>query len=146
MAVTAVLQRATSHQLVYLVTSDGAGGSLLITSSGAATPDLATDTAAVNGPMKRIARAGLDGIGLIPAAGFDSQAKASALLQNLDPTSVLGNVTVPRATMICQGKTVDDAWLCTTGVSAGTPDVLIVHGAAAATAVLTIKTPHSTAI
>lgn len=146
MAVTAVLQRATPHQLVYLVTSDVAGGTVTIGSSGGATPDLATDVATTTGPMKRIGRAGLDGIGLIAAGGFDAVAKSNALLQNLDPTSVLGNSTVPRATMDCQGQTVDDEWLVTTTVAGGNPQVSVTHGAAVATAVLTISTPHSTAI
>lgn len=145
MAVTAILQRVTPHSLVYRVNTD-VGGTLTIDSSGGATPDLATDVATVTGPIKRIGRAGLDGIGLIPAAGFDSVVKSDALLQDLDPTDVLGNKTVPRAIMVCQGKTEDNDWIITTSVAAGLPQITITHPVVGSdrAGVLMVLVPHTT--
>ncbi len=65
------------NRLRYLVTNDGAAGTTLtITSTGAASPDLLTDTVA--GPIKRLAQAFTNGYGAY-AAGALVQAQARAL-------------------------------------------------------------------
>lgn len=89
MAVTAQLVSIGHNSLRYLITQDGAAGSTLtITSTGAATPDLLTDSVA--GPIKRLAKVIADGFGTF-AAGVQTQAKARALWNSdfsaADPTS-----------------------------------------------------------
>lgn len=143
MAVTAVFQKATPYKLVYFINSDVAGGSVTITSSGAATPDLATDVAGINGPIKRLGRAGLDGLGLVPAGGFNLQSETDALFVNLDPGNVLGNDNIPRATMFCQGMATDNDWIVRTSNAGGLPLILVTHPAAIASAWLVISVSHS---
>lgn len=96
MALTAVLVEQGHNRLRYLVTSTSTSSvSMNITTTGAPTPDLVTDS--LYGPVKRCARAVLDGLGFnIPAATVLTQAQARAiwLAQNAD--TVLGNSKVPR--------------------------------------------------
>jgi hypothetical protein len=87
MAVIAALVYAGHERLRYLVTSSGgAGGSVTITSTGAATPDLITDSVA--GPIKNIANVFTNGYGLLPAGAL-TQAQARALWLSDDPTNVV---------------------------------------------------------
>jgi len=79
MAVTATLVRATGNRLTYLLAQDGAAGTTLnITATGAASPDLVTDTAGRQGPIRKLAKANTDGYGAI--ATPMTQAKARAVL------------------------------------------------------------------
>lgn len=79
MAVTATLVRATGNRLTYLLAQDGqAGTTLNITATGAATPDLVTDTAGRNGQLRKLAKANTEGYGAI--ATPMTQAKARAVL------------------------------------------------------------------
>lgn len=79
MAVTAALVMARPNRLRYLVTNDGAAGTTLtITTTGAATPDILTDTTGVQGPIRKLAKAFTDGYGAF-AAGALTQAQARAL-------------------------------------------------------------------
>lgn len=79
MAVTALLVNARANRLRYLLTQDGnAGTTLTITSTGAATPDLLTDTTNAPGKIRTIAKAFTDGYGAFPAGALN-QAQARAL-------------------------------------------------------------------
>jgi hypothetical protein len=79
MAVTATLVRATGNRLTYLLNQDGAAGTTLnITATGAASPDLLTDTAGRVGALRNIAKANTLGYGRI--ATPMTQAKARAIL------------------------------------------------------------------
>lgn len=143
MPITAVLQKVTPYSLIYRIDAY-APGTVVIKSSGGASPDLATDVAGVTGPIKKVGRAGLDGIGLIPPGGFDTVVKSDALLQSLDPINILGDDTVPRAIMICQGKHIDNAWVVSTAVENGLPQVTITHPTAKSdrTGILMIMIPY----
>lgn len=77
MAITITLVRARANWLRYLVTfSGGAPLSANITSTGAASPDLQTDS--LPGPIKNMSKVVADGYGQF-AAGAQTQAKARAL-------------------------------------------------------------------
>jgi hypothetical protein len=77
MAVTALLVHVGRNRLRYHLIQDGAAGTTAtITSTGAATPDLLTDS--VEGPIKKLAKAFTDGFAGF-AAGALSQAQARAL-------------------------------------------------------------------
>lgn len=81
MAVTAALVRATGNRLTYLLTQDGTAGTTLnITATGAASPDLLTDTAGRQGALRKLAKANSDGYGAI--ATPMTQAKARAVLMS----------------------------------------------------------------
>ena len=94
MAATAALVFAGNNRLRYLIVGDEMGGTATITSDGSATPDLVTDT--LPGPLKQIARAGIDGLGLF-AAGALTQAQARAILLSDSTGANVGNNRVPRA-------------------------------------------------
>ena len=69
MAVTATLVNARAKGLRYLLTQDGgAGTTLTITTTGAATPDVLTDAPA--GPIRQIAKCFTQGYGSFPAGGL----------------------------------------------------------------------------
>jgi hypothetical protein len=77
MAVTATLVFVGHNSLRYLLAQDGqAGTTKTITTTGAATPDLLTDS--VQGPIKKLAKAFTDGYGSLPAGAL-TQAQARAL-------------------------------------------------------------------
>lgn len=79
MAVTALLVNARANGLRYLVTQDGgAGTTLTITTTGAASPDILTDTTNAPGKIRQIAKAFTDGYGAFPAGAL-TQAQARAL-------------------------------------------------------------------
>ena len=70
------------------------GGLVTIPSAGGPTPDLQTD--AIAGPIREIARAGIDGIGSVPPHAL-TQAGARDILQADDSGESVGNANVPRA-------------------------------------------------
>ena len=76
MALTAVLVKQSANWLRYLITNDGSGAPAVITTTGAASPDLLTDSLA--GPIKNLAKAFSQGFGQF-AAGALTQAQARAL-------------------------------------------------------------------
>lgn len=89
MAITAVLVYAGHNRLRYFVNSTVGGGEAVeITSSGAATPDLETDSLA--GPIKQISRVAGQGYGKISAAGVTTVAQAAALLLSNDNLALVG--------------------------------------------------------
>jgi hypothetical protein len=94
MAVTATLIEQGHNRLRYLVACDTTGGgTVTITTTGAASPDLQTDSLA--GPVKECALAFDDGLGKL-AAGAKTQAQSRAIWMAQDADSVLGNALVPR--------------------------------------------------
>lgn len=76
MATVASLILATPNRLRYLLTFSGAGATLTMTTTGAATPDILTDS--LQGPIKKLAKAFTDGFGTF-AAGAMTQAKSRAM-------------------------------------------------------------------
>jgi hypothetical protein len=93
MAATATLVGAGHNHLRYLVVGDESGGTVTITTTGAASPDLNTDS--LYGPIKQCSLAFVDGIGKL-AAGAKTQAQSRAIWMAQDSDSVLGNGLVPR--------------------------------------------------
>lgn len=105
MAVSAALVEAGHNRLRYLITSTSTSAdSVTLTTTGAATPDLLTDS--TYGPVKRCANAFASGLGIL-AAGAKTQAQARAIWLANNSDTVLGNSKVPR----CE---------CSLGISAGT--------------------------
>jgi hypothetical protein len=106
MAVTAAIVHIGHNHLRYLVTSTGgAGGAVTLTTTGAATPDVLTDS--LTGPLKALAKAFTDGYGKLPAGAL-TQAQARALWLSNDPTNVVavaGNLQVPTA--ICRARSTE---------------------------------------
>lgn len=77
MTTTAALVNATPNRLRYLLSYDGADwDNITLTSTGAASPDLVTDSVA--GPIKNLANAHDNGFGSF-AAGALTQAQSRAL-------------------------------------------------------------------
>ena len=94
MAMTAVLIEQGHNRLRYQVTNTTTGAaSVNITSTGAATPDLLTDS--LYGPVKRCANVVAAGLGLL-VAGAQTQAQARAIWLALNADTVLGNSKIPR--------------------------------------------------
>jgi hypothetical protein len=96
MSTTVVLVSAGHNHLRYLVTYSGSGPGTIadITTTGAASPDLLTDS--LNGPIRECAEAFTDGIGILPAGAL-TQAQARAIWMADNSDVVLGNAKVPRA-------------------------------------------------
>ncbi len=76
MAITAQLVESSPNRLRYLLTYASGLATMNITSTGAATPDLLTDSK--QGPLKKLAKVIADGFAGF-AAGAQTQAKARAL-------------------------------------------------------------------
>lgn len=112
MAMTITLVAQGHNFLRYQVVYDGTSGTGVTaawTTTGAATPDLRTDSLA--GPIKKLARTSTDGYGSF-ASGAQTQAKARALwlsiLTSVNPGSpTLGLVGLPTAEfrVMCQTST-----------------------------------------
>lgn len=78
MTMTATLVKQSSNWLRYLLSHDGAAGdSVTITTTGAASPDLLTDSVGA-GPIKALAKVITDGFAQFPA-GAQTLARARAL-------------------------------------------------------------------
>lgn len=147
MALTATLVNVTPNELVYLIANAATlGTSLTITASGAATPDLATDCVnntwgqAACSRLRQVCRAGLDGLGAQPAAGW-TQAEAQDLLQGNGATQA-GSPLMPRAeldivplTGVAGGALIE----ATANVSGGVPTIDITAVAVAGTALLRVR-------
>lgn len=93
MALTATLIEQGHNRLRYLLVCDTTGTtSLSITTTGAATPDLVTDSLA--GPVKACAQAFTNGLGKIPPGAL-TQAQARAIWM-MDNTLVVVGSKSPR--------------------------------------------------
>lgn len=147
MALTAALVNVTPNELVYLITNAATlGTSLSITSSGAATPDLATDCVtntwgrAACSRLRQVCRAGLDGLGSQAAAGF-TQAEARDLLLGNGATT-FGGPLAPRAEVDLVPVTgVAGGPLCEVdaNVSGGVPTLDITAAAVAGTCLMRVR-------
>ena len=95
MTMTAALVKQTSNWLRYLIQHDGeAGDSVTITTTGAASPDLLTDSVGA-GPIKALAKVITDGFAQFPA-GAQTLARARALWLS-DWTTSPGNANTTTA-------------------------------------------------
>lgn len=89
MAITGTLVEQGQNRLRYLITAtDTSDLDIDITSTGAATPDLLTDSAGTNGIVRKLAKAFTNGYGKL-AAGVLTQAQARALWLSDDPTNTV---------------------------------------------------------
>jgi hypothetical protein len=148
MAVTATLVRATGNRLTYLLAQDGqAGTALNITSTGAASPDLVTDTAGRNGAMRRIAKANAEGFGAIATPMTQAKARA-VLLSDYSGASPSGSTAAnsgayptARAGITDRGGAVADNWQVDANVSGNNMVLAITAPAAAASVMLDIEVP-----
>lgn len=102
MATVGSLVAVTANHLRYLVTSTDAT-TLVITSSGAASPDLVTDTAGQDGLLRAMVKAFTNGYGKI-AAGALTQAQARALWLDDNTGANIGNAQVARASITITGR------------------------------------------
>ena len=137
MATTATLVGQFNNHLRYLLTETGAGGTATITSSGAATPDLQTDSLA--GPIKRISKVQSTGLGSV-AAGAITQAQSRAFLMS-DATVSVGNADVPRTIIRLTPRTGLTVWFVDCNQSGGDPTIVATASAVAGTAYLDIEAP-----
>lgn len=153
MALAATIVYVDPNKYLYLIANSGSplGTTVDITMTGAATPDLVTDGAnntfsgnGVGPRLKQVARAGLDGLGAQPAAGW-TQAEARDLLFS-DGSTLAGGPLMPRANCFLTPKvgTVLDAKV-EAQVSAGVPLLRITAAAVAGECYLTVQLKHSTA-
>lgn len=128
MTTTATLVFAGHNRLRYLISTDGDGADgVTITSTGAATPDLLTDSLA--GPLKNLAKAADDGFGLF-AAGALTQAQARALWLS-DWSTSAGNANTLTARCTITPRTGSDTiyWIVDANVSGGDPILTVTPGA-----------------
>jgi hypothetical protein len=139
MTVTAALVNATPNNLRYLITSDVGGGTVVIANAAGATPDLQTDS--VVGPIKRIARARVDGIGTIAPLATITAAQSRAMLL-ADGTSSIGNANVPRAVSTLQVRSGLAVMSVDATVDGSTnPTLTVTSSAAVGVAYLDIQIP-----
>lgn len=85
MSLTITLVHAGANRLRYLMVSTAGTTSGTITTTGAATPDILTDS--IQGPIKKLARTVTDGYGKLPAGAL-TQAQARALWLSDDAANV----------------------------------------------------------
>jgi hypothetical protein len=143
MGLTATLVEQGHNHLRYLLTSDSeTGGTAVLTTTGAPTPDILTDS--LNGPLRECAEAFVSGIGILaPGAKTHAQSRAIWAAENSD--TVLGNEKVPRALFYLKPRsaTANAVWSADADVDgSGHPVInVIVSGVSSvATAYLEIET------
>lgn len=119
MAVTATLVFAARNRLRYLLAQDGAAGTTAtITSTGAATPDLRTDSVA--GAIKNLARARVDGfMGLGPAALTQAQARRLWLGDESGVLETYSGEAFARCILTPRDSAVVNTWLIDANVDGG---------------------------
>src|ERR1700687_3559919 len=101
MAITISLVEQGSNRLRYLLSSNATSltQTANLTTTGAATPDLLTDSTFAGpgpNPIFKIARAFQDGLGILAAGAF-TQAQARAMWMADTSDTILGNNKVARA-------------------------------------------------
>jgi hypothetical protein len=133
MSFTAALVYAGHDRLRYLVTADG-NGSFTFTTTGAATPDLKTDSLA--GPLKNLSNAFVNGYGQL-AAGALTQAQSRALWLSDGPNvaAIAGNLNVPTAQCRFQKRAADAAVVSVDANVDGSGPPTVVVSATAATSI-----------
>lgn len=131
MATVATLVDAGHNRVRYLLVSDGGDAvATTITTTGAATPDLLTDSLA--GPVKQIARAFTNGLGIL-AAGVKTQAQSRAMWMADASDTVLGNGKVSRALARVTRRSGSPTWIIDANVDGGGhPTVIVTPSAAVA--------------
>ena len=132
MAITAELVCARPNGLRYKLTQDGASGTTLaITTTGAPSPDLLTDTAP--GLLKQIAKARTQGYGPIPAGALGA-ADAQWLWLSLRQLSPAGQerIMTARCEITPRTGTTDPAWDVDAAVDGSGYATLNITGPAAA--------------
>jgi hypothetical protein len=123
MAITATLVEQGNNRLRYLLVCDTTGGTTLdITTTGAPTPDLLTDS--LNGPVRECAEAFTDGIGILPA-GAKTQAQARAIWLSDNSDTVLGNEKVPRTVCQLESRVAPAVFTVDANVNSGHPELVI---------------------
>lgn len=137
MAIAITLVAQGKNNLRYLAIGAGADTGV-ITSTGAASPDLATDS--LQGPIKKMSAAFTSGYGTL-AAGALTQAQSRAIWMNdnTGPTNI-GNSRVPRAQAILTPRTgATGAWFMDANVDGGGHPTITCACAAAASAYIDIQ-------
>ncbi len=96
MGISSTLVEVGANRLRYLIVFAGEGSQAVpdFTTTGAASPDLLTDS--IYGPIKQIANAFVNGLGLLPA-GAMTQAQARAMWMADSSDAILGNNKIARA-------------------------------------------------
>lgn len=133
MPATATLVNVTPNKLTYLIANAGQqAADVDITADASATPDLVTDCAddawgrVACARLRKVCRAGLDGLGKQAAAGW-TQAEARDLLLG-DGSTQAGTALMPRA--FCRIVNVDGEITVEADVAAGIPKLVVSAGAA----------------
>lgn len=98
---TVTLVQQNHNTLRYLIEYDGSTPIPNITSTGAASPDLLTDSIA--GPLKQCAQAFTNGLGLLPP-GPITQTQARAIWMSDNPSLVFASVNGPRSSFNVQPR------------------------------------------
>lgn len=146
MAVTAVPVLVGHNFIRYRIVQDGTAGTTLnITSTGAASPDLLTDSVA--GPLKQIAKVITDGYGQF-ASGAQTQAKARALWlsdwSGAQPGQTANSkIVTARCDLTSRGEL---EFAVDANVSGGNPVIAITATASASTGYLDVRVPNTTGI
>lgn len=156
MAVTALLVHVGHNRLRYHLIQDGAAGTTAtITSTGAASPDLLTDS--VQGPIKKLAKAPTDGFAAF-AAGALIQAQARALWLSAwvptaggfggtdpapgDPAGVISLIKTARCRVIPTGN--GEVFSVDADVDGnGFPTLVVTAPATAGTCYLDVEVPNA---
>jgi hypothetical protein len=142
MAIHCSLVEQGHNRLRYLLTTDSeSGGTQVITTTGAASPDLLTDS--LNGPIRECAEAFTDGIGILPPGAL-TQAQARAIWMADNSDVVLGNAKVPRVICYLEARSGSTGvvWLADADVDGSGHPVINVtanNASAPASAYLTVK-------
>lgn len=139
---TAALASAGNNRLRYLITAAGTTlETVSITSTGAATPDVLTDSPNA-GPINALAKVISAGYGSF-ASGAQTQAKARALwlsdLSGANP-SIAGNVDLPLSMGKITPRTGGGVWSLDANVSGGNP-IISVSVTGGGTAYLDLEVP-----
>jgi|SRR5882672_3848900 len=144
MALTATLVEQGNNRLRYLLVANTTGGvTATITTTGAATPDLLTDS--LYGPIKVIAGAFTAGLGIL-AAGAMTQAQARAMWVADSSDPVLGNSKVPRALCNLTPRTGTAAWNVDANVDGSGHPLLTAFASDVGSAYLDVMTQGSIGI
>lgn len=136
MAIVITLVGQGKNNLRYLCTA-AAADTGTITSTGAATPDLLTDSVA--GPIKKMAQAFTNGYGTL-AAGILTQAQSRAIWFNDSTGANIGNTKIARAQPVVTWRTgATQATIVDANVDGGGHPTITMATAAAGTFYLDIK-------
>lgn len=129
MPTVATLVDVGHNRVRYLLVSDGGdANATTITTTGAATPDLVTDT--LSGPLKDCANAHDNGLGQI-AAGALTQAQARAIWL-ADAADTNQGPKQPRCEVQITRRSGTPTWIVDANVAGGEATVVITPSAAAA--------------